>query len=128
MTPEETVEAFITAVTGGDMVRAAELVAEDIVYENVGFGPTSFEEALPTIHGSRATLEFLAPMQDAEWTIHRQMSSGTIVINERTDRFTFNATRIELPVAGIFEVVDGKITFWRDYCDMQTMRSQLSGA
>jgi limonene-1,2-epoxide hydrolase len=24
-------------------------------------------------------------------------------------------------------VVDGKITFWRDYCDMQTLTEQMSG-
>ena len=30
-TPEETVNAFIGAVTGGDATRAAELAADDIV-------------------------------------------------------------------------------------------------
>ena len=34
--------------------------------------------------------------------------------------------RIKLPVAGIFEV--GKITFWRDYCDMQTLTNQMTGS
>ena len=76
MTPEETVNAFIAAVTGGDWDRAAELAAEDIVYENRGFAPTAVEEALP-------------------------------VVNERTDKFTFGETRIELPVTGVFEVIDG---------------------
>jgi limonene-1,2-epoxide hydrolase len=128
MTPEETVRAFISAVTGGDHSHAAEFVADDIVYENIGFGPTSFEEPVPTINGAKATFEFLAPIKDAEWIIHRDQSFGNVVVNERTDKFTMNGMRIEIPVAGIFEVVDGKITFWRDYCDMQTLTNQMTGA
>jgi limonene-1,2-epoxide hydrolase len=128
MSPEETVRAFIAAVTGGDQARAAELVADDIVYENIGFGPTAFEAPVPTINGAKAALEFLAPIEDAEWVIHRDLALGNVVINERTDKFTIRGIRIEIPVAGIFEVVDGKITFWRDYCDMQTLTNQMSGS
>ena len=127
MTPEDTVNAFIKAVTSGDRDGAAALVADDLVYENIGFGPTSLSEALPTVNGPTAMLDFLAPMQDAEWTIHRQHQFGQVVVNERTDKFTFGGTKIELPVAGIFEVVDGKITYWRDYFDATTMNQQLSG-
>jgi limonene-1,2-epoxide hydrolase len=47
---------------------------------------------------------------------------------ERTDKFTINGMRIELPVAGIFEVVDGNITFWRDYAEMQTLIKQMTGS
>ena len=128
MTPEETVRAFIVAVTGGDQTRAAELVADDIVYENIGFGPTSLEAPVPTINGAKATLEFLAPITDAEWVVHRDLQLGNVVVNERTDKFTMNGMRIELPVAGIFEVVDGRITFWRDYFDTQTLTKQMTGS
>jgi limonene-1,2-epoxide hydrolase len=127
MTPEETVNAFIAAVTGGDTARAAELAADDIVYENIGFGRTSFEAAHPTINGSSAMLDFLAALQDQEWVVHRETRLGNVVINERTDKLTFNGTSTELLAAGVFEVVDGKITFWRDYCDMQALDEQLSG-
>jgi limonene-1,2-epoxide hydrolase len=128
MTPEETIEAFIAAFTNGEPARAAELAADDIVYDNIGLGSTSFEDIVPTINGTQAMLEFLTPLQDVEWVIHRQLSSGSLVINERTDKMTFNGARIELPVLGVFEVVDGKITMWRDYCDMQTITAQMSGS
>lgn len=127
MRPDQTVTAFIDAVTSGDMGRAADLVAEDLVYENLGFGATSFEDAVPAIKGPSAMVEFLAQMQDAEWVVHRQIASGDLVVNERTDRFTFGEARIELTVVGVFEVVDGKITIWRDYFDMHTMLEQMSG-
>ena len=127
MSAEEVVNEFIKAVTSGNRDRAGELLADDLVYENIGFGPTSLAPALPTVNGGPAALDFLAPMQDAEWTVHRQQSFGNVVVNERTDRFTFGEAKIDLPVAGIFEVVDGKITFWRDYFETSVMNEQLAG-
>ena len=127
MEPEAVVDAFITAITSGDRDGAAALLAEDLVYENIGFGPTSLSEALPTVNGATAALDFLAAMEDADWTTHRQHTFGQVVVNERTDRFTFGGTRISIPVAGIFEVVDGRITYWRDYFDAAVMTQQLSG-
>jgi limonene-1,2-epoxide hydrolase len=32
-----------------------------------------------------------------------------------------------LPVAGVFEVRDGKIAAWRDYFDLATFTKQLGG-
>ena len=128
MTPEETVEAFIAAFTNGEPARAADLAADDIVYDNIGLGSTSFESIVPTINGAQAMLEFLAPLQDVEWVIHRQISSGSLVINERRDKMTFGDAQVDLPVLGVFEVVDGKITMWRDYCDMRTITAQMSGS
>jgi len=128
MTPEETVEAFIAAFTNGEPARAAALAADDIVYDNIGLGSTSFESIAPTINGAQAMLEFLAPLQNVEWVIHRQISSGSLVINERRDKMTFGGAQIDLPVLGVFEVVDGKITMCRDYCDMRTITAQMSGS
>src|SRR4051794_17445010 len=105
MTPEETVEAFIAAFTNGEPARAAELTADDIVYDNIGLGSTSFESIVPTINGAQAMLEFLAPLQDVEWVIHRQISSGNLVVNERRDKMTFGGAQVDLPVLGLFEVV-----------------------
>jgi limonene-1,2-epoxide hydrolase len=127
VTPEDTVNDFIAAVTSGGWNRAVELAADDIVYENIGFGPTSLEAPFPRIDGSAAMVDFLRGMQDADWTVHRQDVLGNVVVNERTDRFTFGEVRIELPVAGVFEVRDGRITFWRDYFDLGLMQQQLSG-
>ena len=127
MGPQEIVNGFIAAVTGGDWDRAVELAADDIVYENIGFAPTSLEAPFPRIDGSAAMVEFLKAMEDADWTVHREDVLGSVVVNERTDRFTFGGQRIEIPVAGVFEVRDGRITFWRDYFDLGVMTQQLSG-
>jgi limonene-1,2-epoxide hydrolase len=40
------------------------------------------------------------------------------VLTERTDTFTMNGKTAPLPVMGAFNIVEGKITAWRDYFDM----------
>jgi len=128
MTPEETIEAFFAAFNSGDLEKAAEFAAENIIYDNIGIGSTSFDSIIPTINGAQGMIDFLTPLQNIEWVIFRQLSSGNLVINERRDKMTINGAQIDLPVLGVFEVVDGKITVWRDYCDMQTITAQMPGS
>jgi limonene-1,2-epoxide hydrolase len=72
MTPQATVVAFVATFTNGEPARTAGLAADDLVYDNIGFGRTSFEDIVPSINGTQAMLEYLAPLQDVEWVIHRQ--------------------------------------------------------
>lgn len=73
MTPGETVEAFIIAFTNGEPARAAELAADEVVYDNIGLAQISFESVVPTINGGQAMLEYLAPLEDVDWPINRQI-------------------------------------------------------
>jgi len=127
MTPKETVEAFFTAFNCGDLERAASFAAENIVYDNIGITKTAFDCIVPTINGTHDMVEFLTPLQNIEWTIHRQFSSGNLVINERRDKMTIGGAQIDIAVLGVFEVFDGKIIMWRDYCDMQSIAEQMPG-
>jgi limonene-1,2-epoxide hydrolase len=63
---------------------------------------------------------------ELDWVIHRQIASDSLVLNERTDRFGKGGKWMELPVAGVFEVRDNRITLWRDYFDLTTMTDQLT--
>ena len=53
-----------------------------------------------------------------------------VVMNERTDRFLIERDGeekwAEAPVAGIFEIRDGKIAAWRDYFDMGMFTKAMS--
>jgi limonene-1,2-epoxide hydrolase len=118
MTPSDTVTAFIAAIVAKDFARATELATEDIVYDNV---------PMPTVTGPAAMCDMLSPVEEAEWTVHRQIAVGDVVMNERTDRLKINGAWFELPVAGVFEVRDGRVALWRDYFDLQTMINGLSG-
>ena len=45
---------------------------------------------------------------------------------ERLDRHQFAKGWVELPVTGIFEVVDGLITEWREYFDFATIQQGIA--
>lgn len=62
-----------------------------------------------------------------DFRVHRQVSSGNLVFNERTDVMRFKDGReLPLPVAGVFDIVDGQIASWRDYFDMGTVTAGWS--
>ena len=122
MTPEETVDEFIRRVVSVDIEGAAELVADDLEYDNVPMGK---------VHGPEAMKEFLSAMvngiDEVQFVTHRQVAAGRLVMNERTDRFRIGERWIDLPVAGVFEVDDdGRIVLWRDYFDNPTFVDQLN--
>ncbi|MGB6057468.1 MAG: limonene-1,2-epoxide hydrolase family protein [Microthrixaceae bacterium] len=124
MTPEETVNEFISRVVSSDFDGAVELVSDDLVYDNVPIG---------VAHGPQELKDFLlammAGMDEVEFIVHRQCAGGNIVMNERTDRFLVGTEWIGLPVSGVFELNDdGKIGLWRDYFDAATFFEQMETA
>jgi limonene-1,2-epoxide hydrolase len=87
------------------------LVADDIVYENVG---------LPTIRGGARVKKLLRGMEGRmgfEVKLHRNVAEGGTVLNERTDAIVLGPLRMQFWVCGVFEVREGQITLWRDYFD-----------
>lgn len=124
MTPEETVDEFIRRIVGKDIDGGCALLSDDVEYDNVPMGKNI---------GPAAVKAFLDPMvagvDEVQFVTHRQTATGSIVMNERTDRFRLGDRWIDLPVAGVFEVdADGKISLWRDYFDMQTFNDQMAAA
>ena len=109
-------------LVAGDHAGAGELVADDLEYDNVPIGKNVGRDAL---------LAFLAMMTDGVdelvFETHRQITSGNVVMNERTDKFRVGTQWITLPVAGVFEIdADGRIALWRDYFDYATMQKQMA--
>ena len=122
MTNEEIVNTFMARVTAMDLDGALELVADDVEYDNVPMGPVHGPDGIRSVY---AQLE--GTVDKMEWIIHRQVASGDLVLNERTDRFGRGDKWADLPVAGVFEVHDGKITLWRDYFDLTGMMTSIGG-
>jgi len=116
-----TVNAFIAAIERQDVEAAVALLADDCEYDNVPMG---------AVHGPAAVRDILGPMlercTEVDWPVARQAADGNLVFNERQDRFLMANGWVELPVAGVWEVVDGRITLWRDYFDEATYRNQLA--
>lgn len=124
-TPDALVRRFITALSGKDIETAASMVTDGFEYDNVPIGKAFGPEGL------RATLTgFFAMLDGIDWQVIRQTSSGDMangtVLNERDDRVMIAGEWHSLPVAGVFEVRDGKITLWRDYFDQATLMKLMS--
>lgn len=94
---------------------------DDAVYHNIPIEPAVGPDAI------RAVVEMFVPPADAiEFEVHQIFSNaaGDTVFTERTDRFVMGGKTIALPVAGVFELRDGRIAAWRDYFDLQTFMTQ----
>lgn len=114
-TNTRTVEAFLFALRDQDFDTADALLADDLVYQNVG---------LPTIRGRKRVMKTMRAMEGRmgfDVTFHRNVGEGTTVLNERTDAIVFGPLRLQFWVCGVFEVHDGRITLWRDYFDVLDM-------
>lgn len=76
----------------------------------------------------RPVLEmFLKPAERVEFVVLNAAADGDVVLTERLDKFVMGGRDVELPVAGVFEIRDGKIAAWRDYFDMPTWSRQTAG-
>jgi limonene-1,2-epoxide hydrolase len=105
------VEAFLNAFQDQDFDTADSLLADDLVYENVG---------LPTIRGGARVKKLLRGTEGRmgfEVKFHRNVADGATVLNERTDAIVIGPLRLQFWICGVFEVHDGRITLWRDYFD-----------
>jgi len=94
----------------------------DCFYHNIPLDSVTGTNAI------RGVLEgFNSTADEVEWTIHNigETSKGH-VLTERTDAFRFGKKWIRLPVMGIFELQNGKITSWRDYFDANQMIQMMT--
>jgi limonene-1,2-epoxide hydrolase len=113
-------KAFLKAMEPLDYDTAMQFVAADCDYTNPPpFGSVRGPAAI------RAVLEpFFSPTLENEFTVLREAVNGAIVVLERLDRHRLADKWVELPVTGVFEVHQGRITYWRDYFDTATIMSQ----
>jgi limonene-1,2-epoxide hydrolase len=94
--------------------------ADDAVYHNVPVKP------IEGIAGIRAAFQaFLDAFSDAKLDILALAAEPGLVLVERVDYFTMNDGRkVVLPVTGVFEVNNGKITRFSDYFDLADFEEQ----
>lgn len=121
--PSEVVTALIRACEQRDLDAVVALVTDDIEYDNVPIG---------TVHGPDGVRSVLSggvtrAASEVQWVVHRQVASGSTVMNERTDRFLVDGRWVEIPIAAVFEVRDGRVCLWRDYFDLESYRRQRTG-
>ena len=115
MDANEIVTRFCASFEQGNPEETFQYLDADCRYHNIPLEPVEGLEAIgKTFEG------FGQIMKSIRFEVLHQVASGDIVMNERVDHFVLNDDRTaSLPVTGIFEVKNGKITAWRDYFDVR---------
>jgi limonene-1,2-epoxide hydrolase len=119
---DELVTEFCKLWASPNPDELAAYFTEDAVYHNIPMAP---------VQGRQAIREFIAGFVAAfggiDFNVHRQISDGTVVMNERTDILRRkDGGEIAVPVMGVFEVQNDRIVAWRDYFDMAAITSAFS--
>lgn len=120
MTPSEVVTALVRACEARDLDAVCALVTDDIEYDNVPIGRVHGPEGVRTVLSGGVT----QAATRVEWRVLAQVADGDTVMNERIDRFLVDGRWIEIPIAAIFRVREGRVCLWRDYFDLETYRRQ----
>ena len=115
------VTEFCEAWSRRDVDELVDYFTEHAIYHNMPGPPIEGKPAIKTIFQ-----QILAPTTWAEWETLNIAEVGDAVLTERVDRFDIAGKRVELPVAGVFEIEGGKIKAWRDYFDMATWTRQTA--
>lgn len=111
---EEVPRRFLDALARGDLDAAVALLDPDVAYTNI---------SLPTVHGRDRVARLLGAL---EGTARFEVRNHTVavdpgrpgrVLTERTDALGIGRVHWQFWVYGRFEVVDGRITVWRDSFD-----------
>ncbi len=122
MSNYETISSFCDTWATRDIDALMDYFADDAVYHNIPMDPPNVGKDM-----IRGVIEmFMKDPTAVTFEVHHQAESPNgVVLNERTDTFHIREHVIALRVMGTFELVDGKITAWRDYFDMNQYMSQL---
>jgi limonene-1,2-epoxide hydrolase len=116
----EIVKSFSDAMEKMHFDEGLTYCAEDIEYIN---SPNTVSNGHA---GVRAVLEpFFAPIEENEFILKRQLQDGNIVVLELLDRHRVGQEWFELPVTGVYELQDGKIVYWREYFDLETIKNDM---
>jgi limonene-1,2-epoxide hydrolase len=118
----EVVNKFCVAWSRRNLDELMGYFTDDAEYQNIPMGPAAKgKEAIKKVINN-----FLPMAKGLEFKVLHTAANGNVVFNERVDIFDLGGgKKIELPVAGVFEVSGGKVAKWRDYFDMAMYTKQL---
>ena len=117
--PETLVLEFCVAWSRRNIDELLGYFTDDAVYHNMPLAPVSGKDGIREILNL-----FVPPAGVIEFEMRNVASRGRVVFTERVDRFTIAGKTVSLPVAGVFEIRDGKIAAWRDYFDLATWQRE----
>jgi limonene-1,2-epoxide hydrolase len=107
------VNRFVAAWERADVDELLDFFTDDAVWHPMPLEPTVGKPALRD-----AFTQWMTSTEQLGVEIHRQVSDGTIVMHERTDRLMLGTEEMATAVAAVFEIDNGRISAWREYFDM----------
>jgi limonene-1,2-epoxide hydrolase len=118
---EKIVTEFCNAWPRKNVDELIGFFTDDAVYHNIPFEAAKGKEAI------KAAINTFLPMaKSLHFKVLNSAGVGNLVFNERVDIFDLgNGKKIELPVAGVFEITGTKISAWRDYFDLAMYTKQM---
>ena len=116
----QVVNDFIAAWGRLNIDELVSFFTEDAVYHNIPMRPATGKASI-----RKVITALMRGVTGIRFEVHHQITSGNVVINERTDHTEMGDKKFSLPVAGVFEIENGKIKAWRDYFDLETYMKQV---
>ena len=120
--PQELVRALCAAINRKDLDGVRAVLAENVVYHNVGMEPAVGLEA-----SLEAVAAQFAMFDQIEFRMLNLAATDNTVLTERVDVVTANGIVAPVPVMGAFVTENGRITAWRDYFDPGLVGRLLNG-
>jgi limonene-1,2-epoxide hydrolase len=110
------VREFIAAWEQRDSDFIIGCFTDDAIYHSMPLSPIVGKKAIA------AWVRAFDGVRPGRLEVHHQVASGNVVMNERTDRIVLNGQPVTLPIAGVFEMHEGRIRAWREYFDLTPAR------
>jgi limonene-1,2-epoxide hydrolase len=110
---EEVVNRFVASWERRDVDEMLAFFADDAVWHPLPVTPSLGKPAIR----ERISL-WLDSVELLGAEIHRQVSHGRMVMNERTDHWVLDTRQVAHAIAAVFEIDNGLISAWREYFDM----------
>jgi limonene-1,2-epoxide hydrolase len=117
----EVANAMVQAWNERDWERVYALFAEDGVLHSVMLEPIEGRDAI------RARLgELVGGIERIDLQVRNMGVVNEVVVLERTDEFVYNGRHSRIPVVGVMEIENGRVTEWREYYDHASLVEALS--
>lgn len=128
MNPSEVVTTFLALweKPGGLDQSVRDYFLPTTVWENVGMAKTTGVDEAVALNAQLGAAMGLATIRVDMLAL---ATAGNKVLTERVDHMVNAAgeTMFSAPVAGIFEIEEGKIAAWRDYFDSTGAAAAMQG-
>lgn len=121
MNTELIVDSLIENIQSRNANAVAELLAEDIIFNDIPTGITKGRSKVKEMMQG-----FFAAATKIQWEVLNKIVQGNVAVIERINHLSVNGKNITLPIVTIVEVTNGKISTIRDYFDHKTFTDQFS--